>query len=104
MGVVPLSLQAEDGGIDHAVGCVAGVLLSVLSKASLPAFDIVVNYGDQPIRRRPNLRFPHRAPQGRREDVPAPLFSLCASKGFWDIPLPRMCGIQCSHSKIMLLQ
>eukprot|EP00927_Polykrikos_kofoidii_P032395 TRINITY_DN27614_c0_g2_i1.p1 TRINITY_DN27614_c0_g2~~TRINITY_DN27614_c0_g2_i1.p1 ORF type:complete len:775 (+),score=104.22 TRINITY_DN27614_c0_g2_i1:101-2326(+) len=71
--------------------CLAHTLLTVLAKAELPDLDLVLNHGDLPLLRGMPDRPPFYGPQDRDPRIPAPLFSICASEDFWDIPFPNTC-------------
>lgn len=80
-----------------AVDCLAGEILSVLAIAPLPDFDIVVNFGDRPVIERHVDHAPGKMQWDRQEEEDAvPLFSLCSSSEFLDIPLALGCAqVQC---------
>lgn len=93
--LVALAPPGAPDAVTEAVECLAGLIQSAITKSELARFDIVVHYGGSPLLRKPGGGAEHRAPQGRRQDVPAPVFGFCASAGHWDIPLPRACGLAC---------
>eukprot|EP00929_Paragymnodinium_shiwhaense_P000306 TRINITY_DN100545_c0_g1_i1.p1 TRINITY_DN100545_c0_g1~~TRINITY_DN100545_c0_g1_i1.p1 ORF type:complete len:718 (-),score=53.06 TRINITY_DN100545_c0_g1_i1:89-2242(-) len=71
--------------------CLAHTILTVLAKANLPDMDFVLNHGDLPLLRGMSNRPPFYGPDDRDARFPAPLFSICASEDFWDIPFPNTC-------------
>merc|ERR1712232_795660 len=79
-----------------AVDCLAGEILSILAIASLPDFDIVVNFADRPLMPQRAEHAPDRVPHERiaptQKDDVAPVFSVCSSSEFSDIPLPLGCA------------
>jgi len=85
---------------EAGAACLAKIFLALAARARLPSIDLVVSLGGRPLRRLPSGPGAHRAPQGRREDVPAPLFSTCGREGFLGIPLPRLCGDRCVGSEL----
>lgn len=75
-----------------AVDCLAQEILSVLADAPLPDFDIAVNFGMRPLLQRRPDHVPDRMQRHRQEnDDVIPLFSLCSSSDFLDMPLPVSC-------------
>ncbi|CAE8649465.1 unnamed protein product [Polarella glacialis] len=74
---------------DKLLDCLASALVPVFQKADLAKLELVVSFSDGPVLPRPTRETSWRGAQGRREDVPPPVFSFCAAGGdAWEIPLP----------------
>ncbi|CAK0810616.1 unnamed protein product [Prorocentrum cordatum] len=82
-------LEAEFGATEPT--CLAGAILSLLSKVNLANFDLVLNHGDLPVLRKYADHPPFYGPTDKDSRIPAPLFSICASDDFWDILFPNVC-------------
>jgi len=94
------SLQSESIW-SKAVECLAGELLSVLAIASVPDFDIVVNFGEHPAV--PRMAHAHNNMQRNRHKgyASVPLLSLCTSGDFLDLPLPLGCAqVRCQTQSL----
>eukprot|EP00928_Gymnodinium_smaydae_P054234 TRINITY_DN38046_c0_g1_i1.p1 TRINITY_DN38046_c0_g1~~TRINITY_DN38046_c0_g1_i1.p1 ORF type:complete len:706 (-),score=73.39 TRINITY_DN38046_c0_g1_i1:6-2123(-) len=81
--------SAEFGAMEPT--CLAQGLLALLAKVEIPSVDFVLNHGDLPLLRGLANRPPFYGPEDRDARFPAPLFSICASEDFWDIPFPNTC-------------
>eukprot|EP00435_Cladocopium_sp_Y103_P047389 s916_g13.t3 len=73
------------------VDCLADIFVQVLSAVGVVGLrlEFVVSLWDKPILSRSGTWMSRI---GRREDVPPPVFSFCASdNATWDVPLPEVC-------------
>ncbi|KAF4671896.1 Protein O-glucosyltransferase 3 [Perkinsus chesapeaki] len=71
--------------------CLVSHFLKLLSRTSLPDFELALNHGDLPQIRKSFNKPPFHHFNDREASLPVPLFSIATSDDFWDILFPNVC-------------